>query len=108
MISLLFYVGSDSRTNLFEKWENDENVSHNQNTKDPLQMSIRPIIRARDKKVQKALNRLVKNFIWANPSFKEEPKSNQAFEGIRANKEVQKSINVIMAIDGNSSHDFGI
>ena len=28
--------------------------------------------------------------IWANPAFKEEPKSNQAFEGIGANKEVQK------------------
>ena len=49
-----------------------------------------------------------KEFIWANPAFKEERKSDQAFEGIRANKEVQKSINMIMAIDNNNSHDFGI
>ena len=49
---------------------------------------------------------LVKEFIWANPSFKEEPKSNQVFEGIGANKEVQKSKNIIMAIDGNNPHDF--
>ena len=49
----------------------------------------------------------MKEFIWANSNFKEEPKSNQAFEGIEANKEVQKSINIIMAIDGNNRHDFG-
>ena len=70
-------------------------------------MSIGPIIRARTKKLQEALNELVKEFIWANPAFKEKPKSNQVFEGIRANKEVQKSINIIMVIDGNNSHDFG-
>ena len=57
-------------------------------------MSIGPITRARAKKLQESLNGLVKEFIWANPVFKEEPKSNQAFEGIRANKEVQKSINM--------------
>ena len=71
-------------------------------------MPIGPITRTRVKKLQEAFNGLVKEFIWANPAFKEEPKSNQAFEGIGANKEVQKSINVIMAIDGNNSHDFGI
>ena len=59
------------------------------------------------KKLQEALNGLVKEFIWANSDFKEEPKSNQVFEGIEANKEVQKSINIIMAIDGNNLHDFG-
>ena len=48
----------------------------------------------------------MKEIIWANPpAFKEESKSNKAFEGIRINKEVQKSINMIMAIDGNNSHD---
>ena len=85
----LFYVGSYLRTNLFEEGGNDEQG---------------PIIRARAKKLQEALNGLV---IWPNPAFKEEPKLNQAFEGIGANKEVQKSINIIIAIDGNNSHDFG-
>ena len=70
-------------------------------------MPIGSITRARAKKLQEALNGLVKEFIWANPAFKEEPKSNQAFEGIGSNKEVQKSINIIMAIDGNNPHDFG-
>ena len=50
----------------------------------------------------------MKEFIWANPAFKEEPKSNQPFEGIGANKKVQKSINVIISVDANNSHDFGI
>ena len=40
-------------------------------------------------------------------SLKEELKSNKMLKGIRANKEVQKSINVIMAIDENNPHDFG-
>ena len=39
--------------------------------------------------------------------FKEEPKSNQEFEGIGVNKKVQNSINVIMVDDGNNPHDFG-
>ena len=77
-------------------------IDENQSTKDSLQMSIGPITRARAKNLQEAFNGLVKDFIWANPTFKEEPKSTQAFKGIRANKEVQKSINVIMAIDGNN------
>ena len=40
----------------------------------------------------------MKEFIWANLAFKEEPKSNQTFEEIGANKKVQKSINVIMLL----------
>ena len=44
-------------------------------------MPIGPITRARAKKLQEAFNGLVK-FIWANPTFKEELKSNQVFEGI--------------------------
>ena len=78
----------------------------NQRTNNPLQMPIGPITRARAKKLQEAFNELVKEFIWVNPTFKEESKSNQVFEGIEANKEVQKSINVIIAIEGNNSHDF--
>ena len=91
------------RTNLFEEGGNDEN----QSIKDPLQMLIRPITRARAKKLQGTFNGLVKKFIWANPTFKKEPKSNQTFEETGANKEVQESINVIMTIDGNNPHDFG-
>ena len=53
-------------------------------------MPIGPIIRARAKKIQEDFNGLVKEFIWANPAFKEELKSNQSIEGIGANKEVQK------------------
>ena len=33
---------------------------------------------------------------------------NDENEVIRVNKEVQKSINVIMVVDGNNLHDFGI
>ena len=50
----------------------------------------------------------MKKFILVNLYFKEEPKSNKAFEGIGANKKVQKPINVIIAIDSNNLHDFGI
>ena len=64
--------------------------NENQIIKDPLQMTIRPITRARVKKLQEVFNGLVKEFIWVNPAFKEEPKSNQVIEGIGANKEVQK------------------
>ena len=72
--------------NLFEEGGSDEN----QSTRDPLQMPTRPITRARAEKLQEAFNRLVKEFIWANTAFKEELKSNEAFEGIEANKKVQK------------------
>ena len=71
-------------------------------------MLIGSIIRARTKKFQEAFNGFVKEFIWVNPAFREDPKSNQVFEGIKANKEVQKPINVIMVVDGNNSHDFSI
>ena len=57
-------------------------------------------------KALRVFNGLVKEFIWVNSSFKEEPKSNQVFEGIGANKEIQKSINIIMPIDGNNPHYF--
>ena len=89
---------------LFFQGPNDEN----QSTKDPFQTLIGLITSVRAKKLQEASNGLVKNFISANPSFKEEHNSIQVFKGIGVNKEVQKSINVIMAIDGNNSHDFGV
>ena len=59
-----------------------ENLDENQGTKDPLQILIGSIIRARGKKLQKAFNGLAKEFIWSNLVFEEESKSNQAFEGI--------------------------
>ena len=55
-------------------------------------MPIRPITRARAKKASRGFNGLVKKFLLANLAFKEEPKSNQALDGIGANKEVQKLI----------------
>ena len=51
---------------------------------------------------------MLRSLFWANSDFKEKHKSNKAFEEIEINKEVQKSINIIMAIDGNNLHDFGI
>ena len=48
--------------NLFEEGENDEN-DENQSTKEMLQMLIRPITRTRTKKLQEAINGLVKEFI---------------------------------------------
>ena len=67
-------------------------VDENQRTKDPLQMPIGPITRARVKKLQEAFNGLVKEFIWANPASK----SNQAIEGIGVNKEVQKLMHELL------------
>ena len=70
-------------------------------------MPVGPIIRARAKKFQEALNGLMKEFIWANPTLQEEFGPSQAYEGIRANKEVQKIINIIKVIDGDHPHEFG-
>ena len=70
-------------------------------------MLIRPITRARAKKFQETLNGLMKKVFWANPTLQEEFGSSQAFRGIRANKEVQKIINIIKAIDGDHPHKFG-
>ena len=69
-------------------------------------MLIEPIMRAITKKLQKTLNEFVKEFILFNSIFKEEPKLNQVFEGIKANKEVYISINIIMFIDENNPCDF--
>ena len=51
-------------------------------------MPIGPIIRAIDENLQEPFNGLMNEFIWANPTFKKESNSNQAFEGIGVNKEV--------------------
>ena len=70
-------------------------------------MPIGPITRARAKKFHEALNGLMKEFIWANPTLQEEFGLSQAFRGIRANKKAQKTINIIKAIDGDHPHEFG-
>ena len=49
----------------------------------------------------------MKEFIWANPTLQEEFGLSQAFEAIRANKKVQKIINIIKAIDGDHPHEIG-
>ena len=68
-------------------------------------MLVGPITRA--KKFQEALNGLIKEFIWANPTLQEEFGPSQAFGGIRTKKKVQKIINIIKAIDGDHPHEFG-
>ena len=56
---------------------------------------------------QEALKGLMKEFIWANLTLQEEFGTSLAFEGIRVNKEAQKIINIIKAIDGDHPHEFG-
>ena len=69
---------------------------HNQSTKDLIQMPIGPITRARVEKLQEVLNGLMNEFIWVNSDFEENSKSNQAFEGIGANMEVQKLLQELL------------
>jgi hypothetical protein len=62
----LFDVGDDSRSNPFEERGDDANqtnTKHN-HANDPLEVPIRPITRARAKKLKEALNVLVQN-IWS-------------------------------------------
>ena len=70
-------------------------------------MSIGPITRAKAKKLKEALNGIMKEFIWANPTLQEEFGPSQAFGGIRVNKEVQNIINIIKAIDDDHPYKFG-
>uniref|UniRef100_A0A2N9G2N0 Retrotransposon gag domain-containing protein n=1 Tax=Fagus sylvatica TaxID=28930 RepID=A0A2N9G2N0_FAGSY len=57
------YLGDDSRSNPFKERGNDENQQAP--LKDPLHVPVRPIIRARSKKIKKALNGLIQD-IWAD------------------------------------------
>ena len=61
----------------------DENRGQTQSAKEPLQILIGPIMKARAKKFQEALNGLMKEFIWANLTLQEEFGPSQAFGGIR-------------------------
>ena len=70
-------------------------------------MSIGPITRARAKKLQDAINGLVKEFIWANPTVEKEPTMDQSSKECSSIKHGQKTLNVILAIDGNDQGIFG-
>ena len=83
----------------------DENIGQTQSAEEPLQIPVGPITRTRPKKFQEALNGLMKEFIWANPTLEEEFRQSLSFGGIITNKEVQKIINVIKAIDGDPPHE---
>ena len=58
--------------NTFLVFKCDENIGQTQSAEEPLQMSVGPITSARAKKFQEALNGLMKEFIWANPTLQEE------------------------------------
>ena len=80
------------------------NSCNTEETNDLLHMPVVPITRAKAKKFQEALNGLMKEFIWANPTLQEEFGPSQAFGGIRAHKEVQKIINILKAINGDHTN----
>ena len=102
-----FDVGFDSRTNLFEEGENDASGDPIRRIKDPLQMPIGPITRARAKKLQDAINGLVKEFIWANPALEKELIMDQSSKECNSIKDGQKAFNAILAIEGNDEDIFG-
>ena len=82
-----FHVGDDSRKNPFEERGNDENQ---QAFKDPLHVPVKPITRARSKKIKEALNELIQE-IWAD--------SNAGHSKLGP-KEDKGVINLIQAIEG--------
>ena len=85
-----FNVGDNSRTNPFEKRGNDENQ---QVFKDPLHVPVRPITRARSKKINEALDVLIQE-IWADSNAGHSKLGLKEDEGV---------INLIQAIKGWSS-----
>ena len=72
-------------------------------------MSIGQITRARAKKLQDAINGLVKEFIWANPALEKELKLHQSNKECNSIKDGQKALNAILAIEfeGNDKGIFG-
>ena len=82
-----FDVGDDSRTNPFEEKENDENQ---QAIKDPLHVPIRPITKARSKKIKEALNGLIQE-IWVDSNAGHSKLGPKEDEGV---------INLIQVIKG--------
>ena len=68
-----FDVGDDLRTNPFQEEGNDEN--RKASTKDPLQVPVGPITRARAKKFKEALNGLIQG-LWADSNCKMDSNKN--------------------------------
>ena len=66
-------VGDDLRTNPFQEEGNDEN--RNASTKDPLQVPVGPITRARAKKFKAALNGFIQG-LWADSNCKMDSNKN--------------------------------
>ena len=63
-------------------------------------MPIRPITRARAKKLQDAINGIVKEFVWANPTLEKELIMDQSSKECNSIKDGQKAFNAILAIEG--------
>ena len=82
-----FDVGEDSRTNPFEERGNDENRKA---FKDQLHVPVRPITKARSKKIKEALNGLIQE-IWADSNARHSKLSPKEDEGV---------INLIQTIEG--------
>lgn len=74
---------------------------------DQLQILIGSIPRTRAKKLQEALDELMKEFICSHLALQEESKSNHVFGGIGVIKDDKKSINIIKTTKGDNPHDFG-
>ena len=84
----LFDVGDDSRSNPFKERGNDKNQQVP--LKDPLHVPVRPITRARSKKIKEALNGLIQ-YIWTNST------TGHSKLGPKKDEDV---INLIQATDG--------
>ena len=66
-------------------------MGQTKSSEETLQMPIVPITRARAKMFQEALNGLMKEFIWANPTLQEKFGPSQALRGIRPTKKFKIS-----------------
>jgi len=84
----LFDLDDDSRLNLFEERGNDENQQAP--LKDSFHVPIGPIIRARSKKIKKALNGQIQE-IWGDSKMGHSKLGPKEDEGV---------VNLIQAIDG--------
>ncbi|RVW67725.1 Retrovirus-related Pol polyprotein from transposon 17.6 [Vitis vinifera] len=89
----------DSRTNPFEEKENDENQ---QAIKDPLHVPIRPITKARSKKIKEALNGLIQE-IWVDSN------AGHSKLGPKEDEEVMSVIDILKELDQDEAiNDIGI
>ncbi|RVW25290.1 Transposon Ty3-I Gag-Pol polyprotein [Vitis vinifera] len=94
-----FPTWDDSRTNPFEEKENDENQ---QAIKDPLHVPIRPITKARSKKIKEALNGLIQE-IWVDSN------AGHSKLGPKEDEEVMSVIDILKELDQDEAiNDIGI